>query len=146
MSFLEKVRGDAARYWDKRFLKAAMAVCALTAIADGHVSLSERYRVDAILEAMDRLRVHNPHKAVDIMNDYVDGLRTAPARTEAILRGKISRCAGDYKAARTLLRIAYLVISADGAVKQAERVAFDQICLALDVNPDEIWEKMGQSG
>ena len=145
MSILEKLRTDTARYWDKPFLKAAMAVCALTTLADGEVSLSERYRVDAILNAMDRLRVHNPHKAVDIMNDYIEDLRAEPEKAKEVLQGKISRCAGDFKSARTLLRIAYLIISADDDVIEAERQAFDQICITLSVNPDEIWVKMIES-
>ena len=145
MSILEKLRTDTARYWDKPFLKAAMAVCALTTLADGEVSLSERYRVDAILNAMDRLRVHNPHKAVDIMNDYIEDLRAEPEKAKEVLQGKISRCAGDFKSARTLLRIAYLVVSADDDVIEAEREAFDQICITLSVNPDEIWVKMIES-
>lgn len=146
MNFIEKLRTDTARYWDKPFLKAAMAVCALTSLADGEVSLSERYRVDAILDAMDRLRVHNPHKAVEIMNGYVEALRTEPERAEEVLQGKISRYAGDFKSARTLLRIAYLVISADDDVTKSERVAFDRICVTLDVTPDKIWDKMSAGG
>jgi tellurite resistance protein TerB len=140
-----KLRTDTAHYWDKPFLKAAMAVCALTTLADGEVSLIERYRVDAILDAMDRLRVHNPHKAVDIMNDYIEGLRTDPERTVEVLQGKVSRYAGNYKSARTLLRIAYLVISADEEVVKSEREAFNQICTTLKISPDEIWEKMSES-
>lgn len=145
MNIIGKLRTDTAHYWDKPFLKAAMAVCALTTHADGEVSLIERYRVDAILDAMDRLRVHNPHKAVDIMNDYIEGLRTEPERTIEVLQGKISRYASNYKSARTLLRIAYLVISADEEVVKSEREAFDQICIALNISPDEIWDKMIES-
>ncbi len=145
MNIIGKLRTDTAHYWDKPFLKAAMAVCALTAHADGEVSLIERYRVYAFLVALDRLRIQNPHKAVDFMNDYIEGLRTEPERTVEVLQGKISRYAGDYKSARTLLRIAYLVISADEEVVKSEREAFDQICITLNISPDEIWEKMSQS-
>ncbi len=95
MNIVAKLRTDTARYWDKPFLKAAMAVSALTSLADGEVSLSERYRVDAVLDAMDRLRVHNPHKAVEIMDGYIEALRTEPERAEEVLQGKISRYAGD---------------------------------------------------
>ncbi len=144
MDFFEKLRSDTTRYWDKPFLKAAMAVCALSALADGKVSLNERYRVDAILSAMDRLNVHNPHKAVDIMNDYVEALQTEQVRAKEVLLQKISRFSGDYKSARTLLRIAYLVISADGDLTNSEREVLDQICTTLSVNPSEI-EKMAES-
>jgi len=144
MDFFEKLRSDTTRYWDKPFLKAAMAVCALSALADGKVSLNERYRVDAILSAMDRLNVHNPHKAVDIMNDYVEALQTEQVRAKEVLLQKISRFSGNYKSARTLLRIAYLVISADGDLTNSEREVFDQICTTLSVSPGEI-EKMAES-
>jgi tellurite resistance protein TerB len=146
VNILEKLRTETARHWDKRFLKAAMAVSALTILADGEVSLSERYRIDAILQAMDRLRVHNPHKAVDIMNDYIEALRSEPGKAQDVLQKKILPYAGDFKSARTLLRIAYLVISADDDVTESERVAFDQICLTLGIDPAEIWAKMSASG
>jgi len=139
MNIIEKLQHDTARYWDKPFLKAAMAVCALASNADGTVSLSERYRVDGILNAVERLRVHDPHKAVDIMNDYLEQLRVDPEHWETVLRNKIARYAEDYKAARTLLRIAYLVISADDAVSPAEREEFDRICASLTVEKDRIW-------
>ncbi len=142
MNFIEKLRADTARYWDKPFLKASMAVCALASLADGEVSLSERYRVDAILDAMDRLQVHNPGKAVEILDDYIAALRTERTAAEGVLEGKISRFADDYKSARTLLRIAYLVITADGDVAEPERAVFDRICATLNVSPSEIWEKM----
>ena len=146
VNFLDKLRSDTARYWDKPYLKAAMAVCALTALADGDVSLSERYRVDDILGAMERLRVHNPHKAAEILNRYIEDLRLEPGRAEEVLRGKILRWAGDYRSARTLLRIAYLVIVADDVIADSEREEFDRICAALDVDPKEIWEKMSEPG
>ena len=79
------------------------------------------------------------------MNDYIEDLRAEPERAKEVLQGKISRCAGDFKSARTLLRIAYLIISADDDVIEAEREAFDQICITLSVNPDEIWVKMIES-
>jgi len=144
MSILEKLRSDTARHWDKPFLKASMAVCALTTLADGEISLTERYRVDAILETMDRLKVHNPHKAVEVLNEYIADLRTEPEKAEEVLQGKIARHAGDYKSARTLLRIAYLIIAADDDITADERAAFDKICATLNVDPDEVWKKMSE--
>ena len=139
MTVIEKLRHDTARYWDRAFLKAAMGVCALASNADGEVSLSERYRVDAILGAIERLQVHDPRDAVDIMNDYLEELREDPQEWETVLRDRISRYADDYKAARTLLRIAYLVIAAAGPVSSAEKEEFDRICDSLAVDKNRIW-------
>lgn len=145
MSFFDKLKSDTARYWDKPFLKASMAVCAMTTLADGEMSLSERYRVDAILGAMDRLQVHNPEKAVEILDDYINALRTERESAGKVLEGKIARFSSDYKSARTLLRIAYLVVTADGDVAETERTVFDKICKTLNVAPAEIWEKMAEA-
>lgn len=145
MNFLDKLKSDTARYWDKPFLKASMAVCAMTALADGEVSLSERYRVDAILGAMDRLQVHNPEKAVEILDDYINALRTERETAEKVLEGKIAQFLDDYKSARTLLRIAYLVVTADGEAVEPEKAVFNRICTTLNVEPIEIWEKMAEA-
>jgi tellurite resistance protein TerB len=146
LKIVEKLRIETERYWDSPFLKAAMAVCALTLLSDGKVSVSKRYRADAIINTMDRLRVHNPHKAVDIMDNYIAALRTNPGKAEDVLQGKILRCADDYRMSQTLLRIAYLVITAGDEVNEAERFAFNRICATLSVNSEEIWAKMRENG
>jgi tellurite resistance protein TerB len=145
MSVLEKLKTEVERYQNKGFLKAAMAVCALTALADGHVSLSGRYRIDAIIETMERLRIYDPHKAIEILDDFLDDLREDHDKTAAILEQKIARYAADYKSARTLLRIAFLVLSADGAISPAKTAAFNEICTSLAVEPQEIWAKLADS-
>ena len=145
MNFVDKLKSDTARYWDKPFLKASMAVCAMTALADGEVSLSERYRVDAILGAMDRLQVHNLAKAVEILDDYINALRTERETAGKVLEGKIARFSDDYKSARTLLRIAYLIVTTDGEAAESERAVFNQICATLNVASGEIWEKMAEA-
>ena len=138
MSILEKLRSEVERFQNKPFLKAAMAVCALCAMADGTVSLSERYRVDAILEALEELRIHDPRKAVALLNEYLFSLATDGERATAVLQGKISRYAGNYKAARTLLRIAYLVITADGEISPAEQRTFDSIAAQLAIDSEAV--------
>ena len=91
MSLLDKLKSEVERYQNKGFLKAAMAVCALTALADGRVSLSGRYRIDAIIETMERLRIYDPHKAVAILDDFFDDLRSDRERAASVLEQKIGR-------------------------------------------------------
>jgi tellurite resistance protein TerB len=142
MTLLDKLKTEVERYQNKGFLKAAMAVCALTALADGRVSLSGRYRIDAIIETMERLRIYDPHKAVAILDEFVDELKTNREGAASVLERKIGRYAADYKSARTLLRIAYLVLTADGAISSAKMTAFDAISVSLGVEPREIWQKL----
>jgi tellurite resistance protein TerB len=146
MSLVEKLKGEVERYQNKGFLKAAMAVCALSALADGRVSLSGRYRIDAIIETMERLRIYDPRKAIAILDEFLDDLRSDHEGAAAVLEQKIGRYADDYKSARTLLRIAYLVLSADGAISTAKTTAFNEICRSLGVDPKEIWDKLAGAG
>jgi tellurite resistance protein TerB len=142
MNLIEKLKTEVERYQNKGFLKAAMAVCALTALSEGKVSLSGRYRIDAIIETMERLRIYDPHKAVEILDDFLADLRSDHDRAAAVLEQKIGRYAGDYKSARTLLRIAYLVITADGAIPPGRMQSFNEISVSLGVEPAEIWQKL----
>jgi tellurite resistance protein TerB len=142
MILIEKLKTEVERYQNKNFLKAAMAVCALTALSEGKVSLSGRYRIDAIVETMERLRIYDPHKAVEILDDFLADLRSDHDRAAIVLEQKVARYAGDYKSARTLLRIAYLVITADGAIPPGRMQSFNEISLSLGVEPTEIWRKL----
>src|SRR5712692_9457577 len=142
MILIEKLKTEVERYQNKAFLKAAMAACALTALADGRVSLSGRYRIDAIIETMERLRIYDPRKAIEMLDEFLDDLRGDRGRAVPVLEHKIARFAADYKSARTLLRISYLVLAADGAISPSGRQTFDQICIMLAVVPAEIWDKL----
>jgi len=44
-----KLRDQLARYRNREFLKAMMAVCALTALAGGELRLTEKYEVERII-------------------------------------------------------------------------------------------------
>ena len=61
-----KLSAEVERFRDRPFLKAAMAVSALSAQADGDVSLEERYRIDAILEREPILSGFDTGKAISI--------------------------------------------------------------------------------
>src|SRR4030088_966866 len=100
MSLLEKLKSEVERYQNKGFLKAAMAVCALTALADGRVSLSGRYRIDALIETMEPPRISDPHKAIAILDDFLEDLRSDRESAAPVLEQKIARYAADYKSAR----------------------------------------------
>ncbi len=143
MDIVEKLRTEIIRYQSKPFLKAAMAVCALASLADDDYSLSERGQVDIVLRTMDGLHFHDPNKAAQIFEEFIHDLRTDHDKTAKVLAGKVARHAGNYKEARTLLRIAGMIINADGKVTSEERAVFDELCDVLGVDPDEVWDKLG---
>jgi tellurite resistance protein TerB len=49
--------------------------------------------------------------------------------------------AGDHKRSRTLMRIAYLVISADYTIEDREMSEFRRLCGALGLEPDLVWRE-----
>ena len=145
MNLIEKLKSEIEQRNNKPFLKAAMAVCALVANADGTVSFAERYRVDRVLETVRELRIYDPHKAVDVLDGFLDDLRRDRETAARVLRAKIARFAGDHKSARTLLRIAYFIVTADEGIREAERAVFDKICDSLNVDPRDVFEKMADA-
>ena len=135
---MTKLKTDIERFRDRSFLKAAMAVSALTALADGDISLEERYRIDAILEREPVLKTFNSGKAISIFNDYVHALRTEPDRSRRILMSKIERMAVKPRRARTLMRVSWLIIAADEHVEPGENAAFEELCSALSLDPEDV--------
>ena len=138
-NLLDKLVGEVLRYQSKDFLKASMAVCALAASADDEVSLSEHYQIDRVLETEPALQNLDRRKAVDTLYDYIHALRTYGEDSKRILYNKVKRMAGDHKRARTLMRVAYLIIAADGEIRDAERDEFAQLCRLLDLEPAQVW-------
>jgi len=137
-SLKDKLKSDIERFRDRAFLKAAMAVSALTALADGDVSLEERYRIDAILAREPTLSAFNGNKAVAIFQDYVYELGREPERARRVLMSKVERMAEKPRKARTLMRVSWLIIAADGEVKPGEAQAFDELCAALMLDPEDV--------
>ena len=142
MDIVEKLRTEIIRYQSKPFLKAAMAVCALAALADDDYSLPERGQVDIVLQTMGSLKFHDPYKAAEIFEGFIHHLRIDHDTAEKILAGKVARHAGNYKEARTLLRVAGMIINADGKVTPEERAVFGELCDVLNVDPNEVWDKL----
>ncbi len=130
-------QGGLRQYQDRGFLKAAMAASALAAYADGTVSLTERYSIDDMLENLERLNLHDPEKAIQILNEYIHALQDDPETAQAVLIGKLKRFTDDRKAADLIVQIALAVSYADGHFNYAERMQFAEICETLGVDLKE---------
>ena len=135
MGISEIIHDRVERYRDRTFLKAAMAASALTAFADGSVSVSERFKVEEILERLERLRIYDAQKAVEKFEAYVSALEDNTEEAEKVLLGKLERMAGDQDAADLIARIAIEISYADTYFNRAERMQFDAICHALGLEP-----------
>ena len=141
MGISDLIHDRVERYRDRNFLKAAMAASALTAYADGSVSVSERFKVEQILERLERLRIYDVQKAVEKFEAYVSELEDNTESAEPVLLGKLERMAGDREAADLIARIAIEISYADTYFNRAERMQFEAICGALGLEAKNYTEE-----
>jgi tellurite resistance protein TerB len=138
-SFLSELLGDyrtaLERHRNRPFLKATMAACALVAIADGDISLSERIRVDQILDTLDELRVFDPHEAVDLFNEYVAAIRSSPRNGRAEAMAAVQEVAGDLETAALLMRVCLAISEAGGVKPLVSQIEVVMLCSLLGVEP-----------
>jgi tellurite resistance protein TerB len=126
-----------ARRRNRPFMEACMACCALVAIADGEVSLSERSRVDDILETLDRLKLFDVHEAIDLFNAYVEAIVAKPDRGRKKALEDVSEMRHEAGDAVLLVKIALAVSQADGVFLDSERVQCELICHALGLDLED---------
>lgn len=141
-SVLAKLVTEVHRYQNKDFLKAAMAVCALAANADDEISFAERYRIDHAISHEPALHIFDQAKVTRMLDDYIHTLRSEPDRAKEILDNKIRRISTDHKKSRTLMRVAYLIITAEREIGKVERAEFTRLCTLLDLAPDQVWRHL----
>ena len=137
----EKLANEVEHYQNKDFLKAAMAAFVLTAHADGSMGSVERYKIDETLKTEPGLREFDFQKATEILESYAKALVDEGDAAKSVLYNKVRRMAGNHKQARTLMRVCYLIVKADGRVEEAEMQAFRQLCGLLNLEPAEVWQK-----
>jgi tellurite resistance protein TerB len=137
----EKLASEVERYQNKDFLKAAMAAFVLTAHAGGSMGSVERYKIDETLKTEPGLREFDFQKATEILESYAKALVDEGDAAKSILYNKVRRMAGNHKQARTLMRVCYLIVTADGRIAETEMQAFRQLCGLLRLEPTEVWRK-----
>ena len=136
---LDKLAAEVRQFQNRDFLKAAMAVCALAAVADDEVKPSEHRRIERVLATEPALMALDADKALDTLFAYIYALRSDRLSAAEVLDKKVQRMAGNRKRARTLMRGAYLVIAADGEIHDKERAEFWRLCELLDLEPRQVW-------
>ena len=119
------------------FLESCMATCALVAIADGDVSLSERSRVDQVLETIDRLQLFDVHEAIDLFNGYVDAIIEDPDEGRAKALKAVREMRSDAPCAVLLVKIALAISNADGEFLESELVQCYAICAELGLSLED---------
>ena len=136
-SLKNSLREQVSRHRNRPFFEAAMAAAALVVQADGKVTLSERHRLDQIIEQLDQLKIFDVHEAADLMNDNLDAIRHHPREAHPRLLKAVARIADDSKAAHLLVRICLAISIADDEYHPDEKARIGEICDALGLDPAE---------
>ncbi len=137
---LEKLVVEARHWRNKELLKAVMAVFALAAFTESELPVAARQGLFQAFARTPALRELDLHKALAVLRDYAVALREDPAGATAVMEAKLRRLAGKHKRARTILRLAYLILTAKGALSAPERNEFRRLCALLEVAPAQVWE------
>lgn len=137
----EKLASEVEHYQNKDFLKAAMAAFVLIAHSKGKMAVVERCHIDDALTSQPGLREFDFQKATEILESYASALHDEGESAKKVLYSKVSRMTGDHKRARTLMRVCYLIVQADGRIDQEEIQEFRQLCGLLRLEPTEVWRK-----
>ncbi len=134
---LEFIQNALERQRNKPFLKATMAAAALAMLADGEIQLSERYRLDEILQQLERLKIYKPQKAVALLDEYLYDLRSNEREARQVLLGKLARAGQDPESAAVIPNVVLAICASDGVFGEGEKRVFEEICAALGLSPDD---------
>ena len=79
-------------------------------------------------------------KANKILDSYIFELTRSREAAKNVLYDKVRRIAHDHKKARTIMRVSYLIITADHEIHDKEMAEFKTLCGILQLDPDEVWQ------
>ena len=122
----------------KILLDAAMAACALVALADDDERLAELAMRDRVLVRLKELEDFDTQKAIDIYDRYVqlmirdkdDGRKVA---LEHLLKVRDNR-----QDSERLVKICLAIGRADHTFSPRERSVVEEICRSLDLHPGDL--------
>lgn len=133
----QRLQGEAHKFKNKDFAKAAMAMCALIASADGSIDASERQKTagfimaNPVLQGFDagELRAQFDHFCNALTADYDFG------KIEAIQA--ISKLKGKEDQGRAVIQVGIIIGGSDGNFDEDEKQAVREACFAAGINPAE---------
>jgi tellurite resistance protein TerB len=137
-SLLDDYELEIERHRNRPFLKASMAACALAAVADGAPTLSERIRVDQILETLEELKIFDPHEGVDLFNEFSTALLESPVEGHKKALDAVRAVSANPDAGALLVRMCLAVADAKGQKCRTDEVEIEAVCNALRLDPGEL--------
>jgi len=137
-SLITDYKAQIERHKNRPFLDGTMAACALIAIADGEVSFSERIRVDQIIDALDALKVFDPHEAVDIFNGFCTDIISSPKQGRDKAMQAMRAAADTEEKAALMVRVFLGICESGGKSSLAKQVEVVMLCSMLGKDPKDL--------
>lgn len=137
-SLLDDYQLEVERLRKRPFLKASMAACALAAVADGAPTLSERIRVDQILETLEALKIFDPHQGVDLFNEYSNAILQSREDGHKKALDAVRAVSGNPDCAALLLRMCLAVAEAKGEKTRMDEIEIAAVCEVLGIDYEDI--------
>lgn len=134
----EALAAERDKFRNRQFLDATMAASALVSMADGDANITEFNILDQALEAIHELNIYDPHDAMDLYRDYIDGLRDDPGGTRHKIMQAVGKIQDDPHAARLLIRVCVAIGKADQHFSETEKAVITELCGILAIDDGEL--------
>lgn len=132
-----ELKTEALKYKNKDFLNAAMAGCALVAMADGSVSAEEKQKMIRFIESNDALSVFTTSDVIKAFQEFVGQLEFDKDIGEAKAYQALLKMKSNEGAARLLVRMVIAVAASDGNFDAKEQDVASKIIRELGLSPSE---------
>ena len=132
-----ELKTEALKYKNKDFLNAAMAGCALVAMADGSVSAEEKQKMIKFIESNDALSVFTTSDVIKAFQEHVSQLEFDKDIGQAKALQALHKMKSNEGAARLLVRMVIAVAASDGNFDAKEQAVASKIVKELGLNPSE---------
>lgn len=124
-----------AKFQNKDFAKASMAMCALIAAADGTITAEERRKMAGFIASNEALSVFQPSELQDHFEFYASKLEKdfEFGKLESI--ATIGKLKSKPEAARAVIQVGIIIGGADGHFDDDEKRAVREACNAVGIPP-----------
>lgn len=139
---IDGVRGRLDRYREqsrrRSFVDAAMAACALVALADRDHRLAELAARDRVLHRLDEERSLDRRRAVDAYERYAGLLQSDPRAGRKALLDIVAGLRGERADAERLVSVCLSIGHSDQSFSARERAVVEDICETLGLHPGDV--------
>jgi len=130
------IKDSFKRFMNKNFMDAAVAGCALVAVADGKIDASEKQKMVGLIQHIEELKVFPIEDVVNTFNKFVDILQFDEFIGKEELFKVLRKIKGNEDESKMVVRMCCSIGAADGNFDDDEKVIVRKICeeLNLDVS------------